>query len=948
LAERLSALYEHAGSPTYKAITAHGLTQRPAVKFADATLSGWLAGETVPADASAFAVLVTWLEIRAGRWPGHQALDVREWKALRAAAWRERQASRRPGPDQGLDEQVRGYLEAARKAAEQHPYPGAPGHADPPSLAEVYVRQCSRPAAQGSHDLARSDDPAAAGREIAVAAAVEPAEVVFRKERVCVLIAGPGAGKSSLLRTWLHEAAGHWLDGTQHAGMTGAAVPVWVSARALTGEETSIPDALATATGKLCRYGRDPALDKTRFLQPPCPDACWLLLVDGLDELPNAAERRGVLEKLANAIGGDPVLYRCVVATRPLAENELDVLDQAQRDQAPRYDLQPFTADDLHAYTGKYFGTRWAQDEADRRAGQFTGALRRVRLAELARTPLMAFMLCQLYLADPESPLPDGRSGVYEAFTRTVYDDNHGKQVAASQKEAIKQLVEGFQTGPARQEAGKAARQIYTRLPELVDYLAFAWLSGRQAPAAATLASSHQVLQCPGRVQPARWNAFVEDLLRHTGLLVHHADGLGFAHQTFLEYHAARHATRDHQARRRTLRHLFTPAESATGWQHQAPSYLGFLLDRLLGPGDDQISQETTQCLEDLAASGGKSACEFLVRQVELRTNLPTESTAHHLTCFAAGPTLTRYDRMRAAKAVAEIDAGRGRKLLSILASNPFDVHESYEAAKALSQLESCQNRSAPPLSCRVTDGTAPLPSRTGALSFELSWVAKALAEIGVERCARLLQSYADDTTLADPSRRLLAARMLAEVDGYRDHGARLLEALAASRTIYASERMRAAEVLAQVDADRGARLLERFAHDTRLTTARRLQAARVLAEVDVDRGVRQYESLANDLTFAIPGRLQAADALAQLDRHRNHGAQLLEALAADQTLEAADRMWAAGMLARVSGYRNHGVRSLEALAADQTLKSSDRIWASRKLAELPRDDGRESGGRVR
>lgn len=41
--------------------------------------------------------------------------------------------------------QLKAYLEAAKKAARQHPYPGVPGASSPPALADVYVRQQARP-----------------------------------------------------------------------------------------------------------------------------------------------------------------------------------------------------------------------------------------------------------------------------------------------------------------------------------------------------------------------------------------------------------------------------------------------------------------------------------------------------------------------------------------------------------------------------------------------------------------------------------------------------------------------------------------------------------------------------------------------------------------------------------------------------------------------------------
>ncbi|MFJ3824982.1 NACHT domain-containing protein, partial [Streptomyces nodosus] len=634
-----------------------------------------------------------------------------------------------------LDEEVRGYLEAAWKAAEQHPYPGIPGQIGPPSLAEVYVRQRSRPAAWDGHAAPR-DGSATGGSGTGLAEPAGPAEAVFRKaDRVCVLIAGPGGGKSTLLRTRLRDAAGEWLGSTQTSGKSSWAVPVWVSARALAGEETQVPDALAAATRKLSRYGRHPELARARFLQRPCTGAHWQLLVDDLDELPNAGARRAVLQKLANAVTQDPPLYRCVVATRPLTENELDVLGSA----VPQYELQPFTTDDLHTYVEKYFSTRWPQQEATRRAHQFAGALRGASLTELARTPLMAFMLCQLYLATPGRPLPGGRTAVYEAFTDLLYENNQSKRVADSHEQAIKHLVEGIQSPRARKEADTAARQVHERLPALIDYLAHQRLTGHQTPVTEALAS-HEAVRRPGKVRPERWEAFLEDLLRHTGLLVHHADGLSFAHQTFLEYHAARHATRNEQARAKLLDEMFP----VRGVVPAGPSYRGFLLDGLLA-SPDGIATETTNRIEALTREGGYYACAVLVGQVRLRTNLPTAPTARQLTRFADDVTLQGSDRVRAAWGLAGVDGYRDVGADRLIAfANDITLHgfDRIRAARKLAGVDGYRDAG-----------------------------------------ARLFAQLADDATF-DGLDRVRAARGLAGVDGYRDVGADRLIAFANDTTL--------------------------------------------------------------------------------------------------------------------------------------------------------------------
>ncbi|MCX5318070.1 NACHT domain-containing NTPase [Streptomyces sp. NBC_00154] len=816
-----------------------------------------------------------------------------------------------------LDEEVRGYLEAVWKAAQQHPYPGIPGQIGPPSLPEVYVRQRSRPVARDGH-VPRDGS------------AAEPAEAVFLKaDRLCVLIAGPGGGKSTLLRTWLRDAASVWLGSTQTARKSSPAVPIWVSARALAGEETQVPDALAAATRKLSRYGRHPELTRARFLERPCTGAHWQVLVDDLDELPNADERCAVLQKLANAVTQDPPLYRCVVATRPLTENELNVLGGA----APHYELQPFTTDDLRTYVEKYFSTRWPQEEATRRAHQFTGALRDASLVELARTPLMVFMLCQLYLADPERPLPDGRTAVYEAFTDLLYENNQNKRVADSHEEAIQRLAQQLQSPRARKATDAAARQVHERLPELIDYLAHQSLTGQQIPVTEALAS-HEAVHCPDRVRPKRWETFLEDLLRHTGLLVHHADGLGFPHQTFLEYHAARHATRDEQARAELLDELFPPGQSQV--PATEPSYLGFLLDALLTcPGG--MAAETTNRIEALTRQAGERACGFLVEQVALRTSLRTAPTARQLTRFAQDKAFDGWCRVLAAKGLAGVNGYRDRaaQLLAQLA-NDVTLHRSARvwAARELAGVEGYRDAGADRLIALANDTT-----------FDSFYRVRAVRELaGVEGYrdagAQLFTQLADDTTL-DSSDRVRAARKLAGVEGYRDAGAQLFTQLADDTTLDSSDRVRAARKLAEVEGyrDAGADRLIALADDT--TTFGgfdRVRAARKLAEVDgyQDAGADRLIALANDTTtFDGSDRVWVAANLAGVEGYRDRAAQLLAQLANDVTLHRSARVWAAEHLAGVEGYRDAGADRLIAFADDTTFDGSDRVWAARKLAEV-------------
>ncbi|MFF0706436.1 NACHT domain-containing protein [Streptomyces tendae] len=816
------------------------------------------------------AVILEWT----GQLP-KQSEDIhhRRWKALHADAWR----------GTSLGEDVRAYLEAARESAGKHPYPEL-GLQDPPALAGVYVRRRSSRQAPGELDASRGENPAATTSGASPAAPAEPAEAVFRRnDRVCVLIAGPGGGKSTLLSTWVREAAGR-LGGTQNPARTGEAVPVWVSARTLAGEETQVPDALAAATRKLSRYGRHPELDRARFLERPCPGAYWQLLVDGLDELPNQAERRAVLEKLAHAVAGDPPLYRCVVATRPLAAADLEILDRVLDSPAPRYELRPFTSDDLHTYIEKYFGTRWPQEEAARHAQQFTDALRSASLVELARIPLMAFMLCQLHLAQPERPLPAGRTAVYDAFTDLLYENNHSKRVAASHEKAIENLVHSLQSPRARQEADKAARQVHQHLPELVDYLAHQWLIGNETAVSEVLAS-HEAVRRPDKVRAEQWDAFLEDLLRHTGLLVHHADGLNFPHQTLLEYRAARYATRDKQARTQLLQTLVTSSKTSPDGRFEPPalepSYLGFLLDGLLAP-QDRITAETIQFVEELTAQGGFSACRFLTTQVQLRTNLPPGPTAARLARLADDTSLDGSTRVEAAEALAWVNREAGAARLTKFTDISLYSFVRVEAAEALARVD---GEAGAAYLARLADDTSLDDADRVQTAEALAWVDR---EAGAAHLARL----ADDTSL-NRSFRLEAARVLTEVD--RDTGIACLTRLADDSSLNDADRVQTAEALAWVNREAGAAHLARLADDTSLNDADRVEAARVLTWADRDTGAARLTSFINDTSQNGSLRVGAAWVLARVDR--DAGAAHLARLADDTSLNDAYRLRAARVL---------------------------------------------------
>ncbi|MDH2394046.1 hypothetical protein QCN29_35965 [Streptomyces sp. HNM0663] len=711
----------------------------------------------------------------AGQW----AATKKYWKTLYEQVKASQPSGAQPAEDNSvpLARRLNSYLHAAVRAAREHPYPGISGDRQL-ALADVYVHQqaylCQ---ASGSEDTTNDD---ATPVESAADSSV-PAEAVFCTDSsICLLSAGPGAGKSTLLRNQLADSAHRLLN-----NRTGKTVPVMVRATSLTSTDP-LPTALAKdTTSSLKQFGLLEELRTDFFRHPPRAGARWLVLVDGFDELPDADTRSAVLQMLTNTVQVESGLYRFIVTTRPLPQEELRSLGS----HVPHFRLQPFSHDDLRAYATRQFRSL---DNPGERTEAFMTGLKRGDLTSFACTPLMASMLCQLYAADPARPLPEGRTGVYQAFVELIYEQNTHKSIKTTHDQAIRRFKDCHQIPKHNQAAERAAQQVRDHLPELIGRLACKKIFSTTVTAVEVLASLN--LNRPEKVKEPLWNAFLGDLLRPTGLLIQHADNFDFLHQTLLEYCAVQHLTRNEQMRTLMLRNLIDFSSCrAIRLTHippaiYKPSPLGFLLDGLLAPRD-RVTDATVRFLEKLARSD--DGVSLLATQVHLRTMLPSDFVAAHLTRMSGDEVRGwSLESVKAATALMHVDGHReaGATLLARQANDPrLDFSVRYEAAETLKSAAGYRDVGAALLT-RVTMDHPFLRRgfrvRAAELLFEESQKA------GTPSLMRL----ANDLTV-DDSERGRAAAIVFYAD--RAAGAPLLTRLANDPTLHSPERVRAAAALA-------------------------------------------------------------------------------------------------------------------------------------------------------
>jgi HEAT repeat protein len=854
-----------------------------------------------------------------------------------------------PDPVASRARWLESYLPAAARAAREQPYPGVLPGTTPP-LAAIYVRQRAKLVADS--DWGKQTRLVATALHEGALRSI-PADEILVGNKTCVVLAGPGGGKTSLLRSRLATGADRWLSGRGDK-----VVPVLVTAAALVG--LPLAQALAAATTADLAPWLLEGLPAEFFSAPPSPGAIWLVLIDGLDEVADADSRRHVLQVLADmAQGAHAGLYRFVVATRPLPEEMLDALGP----HVPRYDLEPFQPEDLLQVARSWFDSRNLPNP-EQVAKRFLQALSRTRLGDLARNPLMASLLCQLHAAAPDQPIPASRGQIYHNYISLL----HKHQYASPSSSNSRRLCSGLERYGT--DAIKGAEHLLSHLPTLIAHLAAERLSENHLFALDILESRPEA-QKPPLVPQDEWRTFLGASLRHSGLLTVRAGEYVFLHQTLLEYLAASYAiSHPHTL---TLQQIFnrsriygplskiqaTPSRIWFRRYWLAPlegdSFVGFLLDI----ASESDSEAGTVYLNRLATRGGLDGCRFIANQAYLGTRITKDvldTTADAFNTFALNANVSGVARMEAAHAVTSLGNTRAPHLFHSLVR---DITLTYTYRQlAVQELANLGDPRIPDLlhnlarditlthiyrqlavqelanlgDPRISDLLHNLARDTTLTDFQRTEAIRKLANLGVPGVPDLLYNLARDTTLARPYR-TEAIRKLANLGVPGVPG--LLGNLARDTTLNHSYRTEAAYSLAELGDPQSPDLLHTLAHGTNLganlDSDSRMEAANMLAAIGDPRVRDLFHALAHDETLHVHYRRLAARQLASLGDSRVP--DLLHTVACDDARSASHRTEAATMLAVLGDSRATDL--FHALTQDTRLNLYYRQLAAQQLASV-------------
>ena len=457
----------------------------------------------------------------------------------------------------------RAYLARLLQQADQLPLFAGDNNGAPILLSSVYTALRTQRSAGERH----AQPPGHGDADPAIDPPKLSALDVLDAERHLVLLGGPGSGKSSFVSFVALAMAGELLGAARPnlAALTaplppeddtpadqpnppqqwrhGPLLPVLVVLRDLASQlpPPGQPVDAHTVWAYITQRLQAAALGAyAPHLQQELLQHGGLILFDGLDEVPDALQRRAQIKQAVQAFAATFQRCRFLVTSRTYAYQRQDwALDGFVPVQ-----LQPLTTGQMRAFVQAWYahmvdlGRLTASAAQDRSQRLLHEISRNPRLRELADRPLLLTLIAQLQTKSGGA-LPDKREALYDKAVEMLLDTWEGtkpRQAVNGSRSAEPSLAEWLSATPnaIRQQLNRLAFEAHR------DQQA---LTGTADIPQDTLTTA---LRRASSNPDARLLRLEEYLRDRAGILAAHGVGLyQFPHRSFQEYLAACHLTDD-------------------------------------------------------------------------------------------------------------------------------------------------------------------------------------------------------------------------------------------------------------------------------------------------------------------------------------------------------------------------------------------------------------------
>ncbi len=292
------------------------------------------------------------------------------------------------------------YCEHVRVSLNELPYKsitkerGNSGHEVP--LSKIYIRRPFREArtAQSQEQRSTTLDQVLSGSR----------HIFFQGE--------PGSGKSSMCRHLAVQLATRFVNRDSPKF-----IPVYLPARPLAGTAQTHGGSLLDRAVHVLRGQLPHSLDPAFFKSPLRADWKWLIIVDGIDEIPSDDDRKRLLREISVECDRLRTVAKFIVASRPFGYS----VESLSPDRYDRYIIEPFTPAQARELAARWFeylecGSRIAE--------AFIAQIEDRNASFVLQTPVLLTIATLLFAKNPEAGLPPHRVDLYRRFVKLMIGES--------------------------------------------------------------------------------------------------------------------------------------------------------------------------------------------------------------------------------------------------------------------------------------------------------------------------------------------------------------------------------------------------------------------------------------------------------------------------------------------------------------------------------------------